>query len=200
MTVQKIEWVHFHPVGSQCIKILLITNYKKIKTFSTLKNSVHVEPVWFSLDSLTLCAALTTAQWYCARLKQISDALKLFSCERDDFLLFSSNIETSCQQNKKSSDKLEIPCGTKFLRVLIFTIFAIFPAIRNNNPPPPPFKINENTFPAKIYSRVLNILWLKYTTQKYSTKKSCLFNYNSPLQFRNKTVYNELVLHSARIP
>ena len=165
MTVQKIEWVHFHPVGSQCIKILLITNYKKIKTFSTLKNSVHVEPVWFSLDSLTLCAALTTAQWYCARLKQISDALKLFSCERDDFLLFSSNIETSCQQNKKSSDKLEIPCGTKFLRVLIFTIFAIFPAIRNNNPPPPPFKINENTFPAKIYSRVLNILWLKFTTQ-----------------------------------
>ena len=31
MIVQKIEWVHFHPVGSQCIKsnlikILLITN------------------------------------------------------------------------------------------------------------------------------------------------------------------------------
>ena len=120
------------------------------------------------------------------------------------FLLFSSNIETSCQQNKKSSDKLEIPCGTKFLRVLIFTfpasrglsrqetsasreiftIFGIFPAIRNNNPPPPPtpFKTNENAFPAKIYSRVL-----KFTTQKYSTKKSCLFNYNSPLQFRNKT-------------
>ena len=43
------------------------------------------------------------------------------------FLLFSSKIKTSCQQNKQSSDKL--PCGTKFLRVLIF---AIFPAIRNN--------------------------------------------------------------------
>ena len=72
------------------------------------------------------------------------------------FLLYSSNIETSCQQNKKSSDKLEIPCGTKFLRVLIFTIFAIFPAIRKNNSPPPPKKkkkINENIFPAKIYSR-----------------------------------------------
>ena len=148
MIVQKIEWVHFHPVGSQCIKILLITNYKKIKTFSTLKNSVHVEPVWFSLDSLTLCAALTTAQWYCARLKQISDALKLFSCERDDFLLFSSNIETSCQQNKKSSDKLEIPCGTKFLRVLIFTIFAIFPAIRKNNFPPK--KLTKTFFPQKF--------------------------------------------------
>ena len=130
------------------MKILLITNYKKIKTFSTLKNSVHVEPVWFSLDSLTLCAALTTAQWYCARLKQISDALKLFSCERDDFLLFSSNIETSCQQNKKSSDKLEIPCGTKFLRVLIFTIFAIFPAIRKNNFPPQ--KLTKTFFPQKF--------------------------------------------------
>ena len=39
------------------------TNNKlKKKTFSSLKNSVHVEPVWFSLDNLTLCAALTTAQ------------------------------------------------------------------------------------------------------------------------------------------
>ena len=37
-----------------------------------------------------------------------------------------------------------------------------------------------------MYSRVLNILWLKFTTQKSSTKKSCLFNYNSPLQFRKK--------------
>ena len=131
------------------------------------------------------------------RLKTISDALKLFSFSALKLLFFSSNIETSCQQNKKTSGKLEIPCGTKFLRVLIFTIFAIFPAIRKNNFPP---NINENTFPAKIYSRVLNILWLKFTTQKYSTKKSCLFNYNSPLQFRNKTVYNKLVLHNVRIP
>ena len=37
-------------------------------------------------------------------------------------------------------------------------------------------------------------------TQKYSAQKSCLVNYNSPLQFRNKTVYNELVLHNVRIP
>ena len=62
--------------------------------------------------------------------------------------------------------------------------FATFAAIRKNN------------FPQKIYSRVLSILLLKFTTQKYSTKKSCLFNYNSPLQFRDKTVYNELVLHN----
>ena len=84
--VQKIERVHFHPVGSQRIKILLITNLKK-KTFSSLKNSVHVEPVWFSLNNLSLCAALTTAQWYCTRLKKISDALKLFSYEREDFFI-----------------------------------------------------------------------------------------------------------------
>ena len=91
-----------------------------------IMNSVHVEPIWFSLVNLTVCAvALTKAQWYCTRLKKISDALKLFSYERDDFLLlFSSKIETSCQQNKQSSDKLEIPCGTKFLRVLIFAIFS----------------------------------------------------------------------------
>ena len=123
-----------------------------------------------------------------------------FHTKGTTFLLFSSNIETSCQQNKKSSDKLEIACGTKFFRVLIFTIFAIFPAIRKNNFPQ---KINGNIFPAKIYSRVLSILLLKFTTRKYSTKKSCLFNYNLPLHFRNKTVhivYNELVLHNVRIP
>ena len=83
---------------------------------------------------------------------------------------------------------------------LITTIFSIFPALRKNNFPP---KINGNIFPAKIYSRVLSILLLKFTTRKYSTKKSCLFNYNLPLQFRNKTVhivYNELVLHNVRIP
>ena len=131
MIVQKIEWVHFHPVGSQCIKISTDNKLKKTVFFD-----VDVEPGWFSLDNLTLCAALTTAQWYWRRLKKISDALKFFSYERDDFLLFSSNIETSCQQNKKSSDKLEIACGTKFFRVLIFTIFAIFPAIRKNNFPP----------------------------------------------------------------
>ena len=32
------------------------------------------------------------------------------------------------------------------------------------------------------------------------SKKSCLFNNKPPLQFRNKTVYNQLVLHNVRIP
>ena len=63
----------------------------------------------------------------------------------------------------------------------------------------PPKNITANIFPAEIYSRV-NILQLKFATQKYRTKKSCLFNYNLPLLFRNKTVYNELlVLHRVAI-
>ena len=63
---------------------------------------------------------------------------------------------------KKNSDHIEesiiilqealIPCGTKFLRVLIL---VILPAIRKNNFPP--IKITANIFPAKIYFRV-NIL------------------------------------------
>ena len=93
-------------------------------------------------------------------IKKISDALKLFSFEGDDFFFFllsSSNIETNCQQNKTSSDKLEIPSGTKFLRVLIFTIFTIFPSVIRKNKFPQKI-LNENIFPAKIYSSVLNIL------------------------------------------
>ena len=68
-----------------------------------------------------------------------------------------------------------IPCGTKFLRVLIF---AIFSAICKNKFP----QVKINIFPAKIYAGV-NTLWLKFVTQKYCTKKSwvrsittCLFH------------------------
>ena len=59
-------------------------------------------------------------------------------------------------------------CDTKFLRDLIFSIFVIFPTIRKNKFPQ--IKITSNIFPAKISSRV-NILQLKFATQKYSTKK-----------------------------
>ena len=108
------------------------TTDKKLKKTFSFKNSVHVEPLWFSLDNLTLCAALTTYS------SMVLHAIKKNLRCAEAFLLRTG-----------SSDKLEIPCGTKFFRVLIFTIFAIFPAIRKNNPPPPP-KINENTFPAKF--------------------------------------------------
>ena len=87
-------------------------------------------------------------------------------------------------------------CDTKFLRDLIFSIFVIFPAIRKNKFPQ--IKITSNIFPAKISSRV-NILQLKFATQKYSTKKSCLFNHNLSLSFRNKTVYNEILVYCLKI-
>ena len=74
--------------------------------------------------------------------------------------------------------------------------FAVFPAIRKKKFSQ--IKITANIFPARIYSRV-NILWLKFATQKYSTKKSCLFNHNLPLSFRNKTVYNELLVSCHRM-
>ena len=45
-----------------------------------------------------------------------------------------------------------------------------------------------NIFPAKIYSRVnINSLTFKFATQKYSTKKSCLFNYNLSLSHTAET-------------
>ena len=47
---------------------------------------------------------------------------------------------------------LENTCGEKFLQVLIFAIFAVFPAIRKNKFPR--IKIVEHTFPAKINSRL----------------------------------------------
>ena len=53
------------------------------------------------------------------------------------FLKYRDKLST----NQKSSNKLEVPFGTKFL------IFPIFPAIRKNNFLP---KINKNIFPAKF--------------------------------------------------
>ena len=47
----------------------------------------------------------------------------------------------------------EMPCGTKFLRVLIF---AIFPAIRKNKFPQ--IKISANIFPQKFSPEEINIL------------------------------------------
>ena len=86
---------------------------------------------------------------------------------------------------KSGRSIIRLPCGTKFLRVLMF---AIFPAIRkissgkkkknkklynkdNNTTTNKKIIINTaNISPAKIYSRV-NILDLKFATQKYSINK-----------------------------
>ena len=81
----------------------------------------------------------------------------------------------------------------EILRVLIFCDFCVFSAIHKNKLPQ--LKIAARHFPAKNYSGV-NILRLKFTTQKYSTKKSYLFNYNLSLSFRNKAVYDEILTHT----
>ena len=63
--------------------------------------------------------------------------------------------------------------------------FAIFPAIRKK-------KVPANKKYRKIYSRE-NILQLKFTTQKYSTEKSCLFTQSLS---ETKAVYNEILTHT----
>ena len=86
---------------------------------------------------------------------------------------------------KSGRSIIRLPCGTKFLRVLMF---AIFPAIRKISSGKKKKKKNyiikiiiliilkkifintANISPAKIYSRV-NILDLKFATQKYSINK-----------------------------
>jgi len=108
------------------------------------------------------------------------------------------NLENTCNKfyeifKSRHSSCREITCGNKFLRVLIFAIFAVFPAIRKNKFPQ--IKIVGHTFPAKINSRV-NILQLKFTTQKYSITKSCLFNHNLSLSFRNNEILFYWVLEN----
>ena len=76
------------------------------------------------------------------------------------FLKFSSKIGTRCQQNKQSSEKLQIPCGTKVLR--FFQRSA---------------KISSRK--KKIYSRV-NILWQKFATQKYCIKGLFIWRWGTP--------------------
>ena len=126
-----------------------------------LKNSVHVEPVCFSLDNLTLCGRFNYSSMVLHAIKKISNALKLFSFEGDDFFLkVFLKYRDNCQQNKTSSDKLEIPCGTNFLRVLILTMFTIFPSA-----------IRKNKFPQKIikrkhFSRKNLLQSIKYTLSK----------------------------------
>ena len=59
-------------------------------------------------------------------------------------------------------------------------------------------KFSQIKITANIFFRK-NLLQSKYSLlnslhKKYSTKKSCVFNYNVRLLFRDKTVYNELLV------
>ena len=63
----------------------------------------------------------------------------------------------------------------------------------------PQIKITANIFPTKIYFRV-NILQLKFATQKYSTKKSCLINNHILSSFvETQTVYNKILVYCLKI-
>ena len=75
---------------------------KKKNVFFALKLCpCRTSLVYISSDNLTLCAALTTAQWYCTRLKKISDELKLFFYERDDFFYCFPQIWRQALNKKK---------------------------------------------------------------------------------------------------
>ena len=58
--------------------------------------------------------------------------------------------------SKEKFENFRLPCGTKFLRVLIFASFAIFQAIRKNKFPQ--IKNTANNLTAKIFAKV-NILY-----------------------------------------
>ena len=110
------------------------------------------------------------------------------------FLKYRDKLSTKQKKFRQTRDAVwhEIFAGSNFYD------FSSDP--QKQSPPPTKKKLTKTFLPEKMYSRVLNILSIKFTTQKYSTKKPCKCNYNSPLQFRNKTGNNGLVLHNARTP
>ena len=124
----------------------------------------------------------------CNMLNMLNYIIKYFELtdSTDDFRLLY-NSQTFEAKKRKRKESLTYNSDT------LFCDFCVFSAIHKNKLPQ--LKITAKHFPAKIYSGV-NILRLKFTTQKYSTKKSCLFNYNLSLSFRNKAVYNEILTHT----
>ena len=74
--------------------------------------------------------------------------------------------------SKEKFENFRLPCGTKFLRVLIFASFAIFQAIRKNKFPQ--IKNTANILSAKIFATV-----------------NILYNLNS---LHKQTVYNEILV------
>ena len=83
----------------------------------------------------------------------------LFSVYQEGFGHFPTIPDHFGRFPKFSKEKFEnfrLPCGTKFLRVLIFASFAIFQAIRKNKFPQ--IKNTANIFSAKIFATV-NILY-----------------------------------------
>ena len=70
--------------------------------------------------------------------------------------------------SKEKFENFRLPCGTKFLRVLIFASFAIFQAIRKNKFPQ--IKNTANILSAKIFATV-NILYNLNSLHKQNGKQ-----------------------------
>ena len=82
------------------------------------------------------------------------------SCLRQKFLTAHRQLSSSSSPKRHPVQVTKIKCGTKFLWVLIFVIFVIFPAIGKNKIPQ-----------IKITADKLHAGKLKFATQKNSTKK-----------------------------
>ena len=75
-----------------------------------------------------------------------------------------------------------------FLRVLIF---AIFPAIRKNKFPQIKITANPDFSRKNLLQSKYSLTLIRYTKIKYY---EIVFNHNLSLSFRNKTVYNEIMV------
>ena len=86
-----------------------------------------------------------------------------------------------------------IELGTKFLRVLIF---AIFPAIRKNKFPQIKITANPDFSRKNLHQSKYSLTLIRYTKIKYY---EIVFNHNLSLSFRNKTVYNEIMVNPLHV-
>ena len=100
------------------------TDNKLKNTFSWLKNSVHVEPIWFSLDNLPLCGHSNYTSMVLHEIKKTFRYAEAFLLRTGRFFFYCFP-----QKQRQAVNKTR-KFGAKFLRVLIFAIFATFLAIR----------------------------------------------------------------------
>ena len=102
---------------------------KKKTTFSSLKNSVQIEPVWFRLDNLTLCAALTTAR-YCTRLKKIQRRRSFFPTNGTIFYIVFPKYRDKLSTKQK---KFRETRDTMWHEIFAGSIFCDFSSDPQNN-------------------------------------------------------------------
>ena len=146
------------------MKSLNVNEYG-ICVFCTISLTIHKRIQTF-MSTFSLCfphIPHSRMAMMTLRLKQLQSLVYFYEYHSKHIFLIlcmilpSKTIPDSAKRHKNPTrcGGTYLPCGTKFLRVLIFAFFAVFPAIRKNKFPQ--IKITANIFPAKIYSRV-NIL------------------------------------------